>query len=88
MASSSGGEGLAALKAHLLKGAYKEQLSTLSDVAAYVRKCYPSLETQLVEIASSLTFFLARVFFFSATNSEGAPPLAPTLSAMSTMCAF
>ena len=52
MASSSGGEGLAALKAHLLKGAYKEQLSTLSDVAAYVWKCYPSLETQLVEIAT------------------------------------
>ncbi len=49
---AGGSEGLAALKAHLMKGAYKDSLSTLSDVTTFVRKCYPSQDVQLVEVAA------------------------------------
>ncbi len=48
---AGGSEGLAALKAHLLKGAY-EETSKLSDVTAFVQYWHSSLDIQLVEVAA------------------------------------
>ncbi len=42
------GQGLAALRAHLAKeAACKEMLSTLDDVEALLRNCYPSLDMEI-----------------------------------------
>ena len=41
-------DAIAALKAHLAKAQYQDQLSTLDDVARFVRQCYPSLTVESV----------------------------------------
>ena len=43
--------GLAALKAHLAKSAYSEELKTLDDCRKFVEKCYPMLEVEDAHIA-------------------------------------
>ena len=45
------GSAVAALKAHLAKSAYCEQLANLDNVKKFVRMCYPILEAEDVEIS-------------------------------------
>ena len=49
---AGGSEGVAALKAHLSKKTYKESMLMLSDVTAFVQKCYPSLSMQLANVTA------------------------------------
>ena len=44
--------GIALLKAHLAKSSYDEPLKTLKDVEAFLRRCYPTLEIEEVQLGT------------------------------------
>ena len=51
VAMATTGSAVAALKAHLAKSAYCEQLANLDNIKKFVRMCYPILEVKAVEIS-------------------------------------
>ena len=44
--------GIASLKVHLANSSYNEPLKTLKDVEAFLRRCYPTLEIEEVQLGT------------------------------------